>query len=369
MSNIKKGKKKDLKKESIDEESPEKKRKKEKKKLKEESSDEESVKKDKNSNDENSNDQDSNDENNDQDSDLQLDKDINNESLANKYSNFLNRKDMVSYTEIKDIIGYKQKRTIEEMLSKKNSGFAKDTDYKFVKEKRDGVCKPINEIYMTVETLKCICLMSQTEQSQQFRKYYLQMEKVFRESASTESLNKLTNPILVFNDYVTDIKKYVGKEVVYLIELLNNEYKFGITADIIVRLSTHKTNFGHIAVVKIWDGINRSITLRVEDNIKLYTKYNKINIKKGTSTELFKTDNILKMIEIIDGYVGEATKDHYVQISDRKLSQQLELVNNVSKLIDKLGTDKETLSNAIKSWSNFNNSNNKNNAVHINNPL
>lgn len=298
------------------------------------------------------------DEEDESDDDLNSSDDINNDYLIDTYSKLLNRKDMISYTEVKDVIGYKKKETIFEMLSRNSSGFTKDTDYKIVKEQKEGVKKPINEIYMTIDTLKCICLMSQTEQSQKFRKYYLQMEKLFRESASAETLNKLTNPITIFTDYVTDIKKYKDKDVVYLIELNDeHEYKFGITSDIQQRLNTHRSILKYTGVVKIWDGLNKTITTKVENNIKMYIKYNKINIKKNGQTELFKSNDILKIIKVIDDYVEEFTKNHYEQINDRKLTQQLQLVESVSKLIDKLGTDKNTLTNIISSWANINNNN------------
>lgn len=101
-----------------------------------------------------------------------------NGELIKKYTKFLNSKEMVSYTEVKDIIGYKKKESVLDLLSDEKNGFIKDTDYKIINEKKEGVKKHINEIYMTVDTLKCICMMSSTEQSVQFRKYYLQMEKI-----------------------------------------------------------------------------------------------------------------------------------------------------------------------------------------------
>lgn len=275
---------------------------------------------------------------------------VNNE-FVDKCSKYLGKDDMISYSEVKDLIGYKQKRTIEEMLENEKYDFILNVDYKIVKEKKEGICKPVNEIYMTMDTIKCICMTAPTKQSQEFRRYYLQMEKVFRQFATTEMLNKVTNPIPKFNDYVNDLPKYKNKEVVYLIELPEtNEYKYGMTCDVEKRLKSHAKTFKYTGVIKIWDCLNKTVSSKVEDNIKSYMIYHKINIKRGTMTELFKTDDITKVIKIIDQYTATFIKEHYDQFKDVKLEKENELIKNklelakyVSEMVDKLGLNKDTL--------------------------
>ena len=59
-------------------------------------------------------------------------------------------------------------------LENNKYGYIQGTDYKIIKEKKEGICKPVNEIYMTIDTIKCICMTAPTELSQKFRKYYLE---------------------------------------------------------------------------------------------------------------------------------------------------------------------------------------------------
>ena len=67
-------------------------------------------------------------------------------------------------------------------------------------------------------------------------------------------------------------------------------------------------------------------------------------------TELFKTDDITKVIKIIDQYTATFIKEHYDQFKDVKLEKENELIKNklelakyVSEMVDKLGLNKDTL--------------------------
>lgn len=284
---------------------------------------------------------------------------------------YLGKTDMIPYSEVCDLIGYKQKRSIQEILDNKKYDFVDNTDYKIVKEKKEGVCKPVNEIYMTMDTIKCICMMAPTKKSQEFRRYYLQLEKVFLEIATTEILNKVTNPIPKFNAYILDIAKYKGKVVVYLIELPElGEYKYGMTHEIIDRLTSHAKTFKYTGVIKIWDCSNGTVAMQVEDSIKSYTHYNKMNIKRGSMVELFKTDDISKIIKVTDQYVEKFTKDHYSQFIDKKLEQENEIIKNklehakvVAAMIDKLGLDKNSIKAYLSNLPQCDNATNNTNTV------
>lgn len=140
-----------------------------------------------------------------------------------------------------------------------------------------------------------------------------------------------------FDNYELDPSKFKYKEVVYLIELPEkNEYKFGITNDILSRLDSHKKSLKYIEVIKCWNGLNRTITSTVEDNIKRYAKHEQINVIRGTLTELLKTDDITKIIKVIDNLVKKFTDEHMEQFVDKRLKQKEEIVNKQLTLIDEI---------------------------------
>jgi phage anti-repressor protein len=269
---------------------------------------------------------------------------LNDDEFVDQCSKYLNETSMVSYTEVKDLIGYKKKESIEQILSKYD--FVVDVDYKIVKEKITGKCKPINEIYMTIDTIKCICLMAPTEKSQQFRKYYIQMEKIFKEIATTEYLNKLTNPVHELNNYDLDISKYKGKETIYVIKIKDNNYKFGHTGNIIRRLETHKRELNYECVIKLWSCDDRSVSKKIEDNIKLYIKHQKIGVTYKTQVEIFKTDNIDKILDIINGYHTTFSEENKKLYQDSRLTQKKEILMEkkdilveLNKLFENVGND------------------------------
>jgi phage anti-repressor protein len=262
-----------------------------------------------------------------------------NEQFVNQYGNLLTQTNMLSYTEVKDIIGYKKKDSVKEILTKFD--FVIDVDYKIVKEKIKGTCKPIDEIYMTIDTFKCICFMAPTETSQQFRKYYIQMEKIFKEIMTAEYLNKLTNPIHKLNNYELDVSKYKGKETIYVIKIKDQNYKFGHTGNIVRRLETHKRELNYECVIKLWSCDNRSVSKKIEDNIKLYIKHQKIGVTYKTQVEIFKTDNIDKILDIINGYHTTFSEENKKLYQDSRLTQKKEILSEMNKLFENIGNDPE----------------------------
>lgn len=113
-----------------------------------------------------------------------------------------------------------------------------------------------------------------------------------------------------------DINDYRDCNVVYLLHVYENDYKFGITDDTIRRLSEHKTHFKkhnhEINVVRLWKCKNSIIMRSIEDKIKTLSKENDILRKKYDLTEIFETSNVNLVIEKIDQYVAES-----IDVSDK----------------------------------------------------
>ena len=129
-----------------------------------------------------------------------LDKQNKDDIYIKKFEACITSNKMISYSDVKEWIGYKQKRSVIDFLENDIHGYILGTDYKIIKEKKEGICKPVNEIYMTINTIKDICITAPTEISQKFKKYYLEMEQTYKE-------NKLKNPISCVVKYEFDINQ------------------------------------------------------------------------------------------------------------------------------------------------------------------
>lgn len=241
-------------------------------------------------------------------------------------------KKFISFSDVKDWLGYKKKDTVLNILKNEKYGFVESTDYKIEKIKVDGVCKPINDILMTISTIKCICLLCPTKKAHQYRKYYIEMDNLQRQYVSTIIQNQLTNPILQLNQYNFDVAPYINKEVLYLIYIKDDLYKFGVTNDIQTRLAAHTRTLEYKYVVKIWDCKNRSISNKVEVNVKTYAKINKKNFKYKGQIEIIKSDDIFGIIKLFDNYVFEGIAEYEKQFVNKELEQKIKIVETMNNL-------------------------------------
>ncbi len=219
--------------------------------------------------------------------------------------------EFVQYEDVKDWIGYKNKTILIDLLTKDTFGFVEKKDYYFEKIKKDNVFKPINEIFMTPDTIKSILASSQTKDGQKFIKHLIDSEKKYIQIV----------PIKQNNKYDFDVNNFKGGDVIYLIHVKDNLYKFGVTQNIIKRLKTHKTFFKYDYVVKCWMAVNRTIGKRIEDHIKMYMKEHKFKYNYENSTEIFETINIDPIIDVINKYVKDHVQEYNKQFNDAKLQQ------------------------------------------------
>ena len=228
-------------------------------------------------------------------------------------------------------IGFKKKQTIKDILCNVKYGFVNDIDYK-IENYKPETGRPGEEIYMTIDTIKNICLMAQNKKGHEFRKYYIEMEKLFRTYTSTLIQNQLTNPIPQINKYDFDVNTYIGKEILYLLYIKDNIYKFGVTNDVIQRFSRHKRELKYDYIVKCWDCKNRSISTKIENAIKIYTRLHELNIIYEKQTEIIKIDDINPLIKMFDNYVKKQVNDHNDQFKNVELEQKIKLIEKVAEL-------------------------------------
>lgn len=262
----------------------------------------------------------------------------------NFYDKYKDSKKIVAYTDIKDKIGYKNKQTIEDILSSDKYDFIVDKDYYINKIKKDGICKPINEIYMTVETIECLCMMSSTKEGQDFRRYFMKKKKSLINDVSNEitedpkvtenSKNDLKENSNIDGTSKFDINKYRGKDVFYLIRIVDNIYKYGITNDICKRLRSHAYTLKYERVIQCWDAGNRNISVKIEECIKKYMRINRLSITYQGQTEIFKTDDVVPILGVFDTYVKKYTKEWNDLFVTAKMNQVREIVQMRKELVD-----------------------------------
>jgi phage anti-repressor protein/predicted GIY-YIG superfamily endonuclease len=251
-----------------------------------------------------------------------FEKKIDDVNFVKQFKKYLYTDEMISYSDVKDWIGYKYKKSIMENLENEKFGYILGTDYKIVKEKKEGVCKPVNEIYMSIDTIKCICLTAPTELSQKFRRYYIEMEKIYKEYIINLE-GRLKNPISCLAKYEFDINQWLKKKVVYLIYIKDNLYKFGITCDVSTRFSTHRKTLNYNYVMKCWDCFNLANAKKIEDELKRYLRCNKLLISYEKQTEIF-TANTQEELNVIINKINEFYKKHYIiPTKESKIDEEL----------------------------------------------
>ncbi len=206
--------------------------------------------------------------------------------------------------------------------------FLLDSTSKKVKLYRDRCIKHLRSRRSIIETKTTLSSTSATEQT----KIINDMQDVTSESSSsddtpTTDVDKVPNntspkpttvatstssgPLVINNIPHPDWVYNIHGECLYLVQIEGtNDHKYGITNDIIVRLTIHKKEYGSkLIVIKVLRCYNRKAATDAEtwlkrkyDGCKLHPKYNK--------TEMFTADDNEPFCHDMDAYVAEANADH-----------------------------------------------------------
>lgn len=238
---------------------------------------------------------------------------------------------LISLHDANKWIGFKKKQTIKDILHNEKYKFVNNVDYK-IEIYKPETGRPGEEIFMTIDTIKNICLMAQNEKGHEFRKYYIEMEKLFRMYVSTSIQNQLTNPIPQINKYDFDVNAYIGKEILYLLYIKDDIYKFGITNDVIKRFQRHKNELEYDYVVKCWDCKNRSISTQIENAVKTYIRLHKLNFIYKQQTEIIKINDMNPLIKMFDNYVTEQVKEYNDHFKNEEIGQRIKLIEKITEL-------------------------------------
>lgn len=111
------------------------------------------------------------------------------------------------------------------------------------------------QILMTIDTFKMLCLISKTDKGKEIRIYFIKLEETFYEIINEESnelkLQLTVNKQLLLENQIQNVKEkhetlifsYHKKSIVYIFKIIVNEkvyYKFGFTDNIKKRINEHR---------------------------------------------------------------------------------------------------------------------------------
>jgi hypothetical protein len=245
----------------------------------------------------------------------------------------------VEYEKIKDFIGCKQKRTVKEALENKNNDYVLNKDYYFKNTNRLNVKKPVEEIYMTKETIKRLCISN--IKSKAVQNYILN-----NLSENGDIKTVIDGPIDINHYQNFDIDDLLNTETLYLIHVRGLFLKFGVTGNILKRTRSHYSKLNYNKIIKVWDVSNRTIGKKIEDAVKLYANQNKIKSSYLNETEIIKTNEIAPIIKIIDDYVSKYIVEYNNIFVDFRLKQvnenlklAIEAIKGLQNLIDTVASN------------------------------
>ena len=142
------------------------------------------------------------------------------------------------------------------------------------------------------------------------------------------------------NYHKIDINEYIGKSIVYLVHIVNYDYKFGVTGDVKTRLNTHRNDFKKLGydinIVKIWKCGSANIMSEVEGMIKILAKQNEMLVEKYNKTEIITTGDIEPIVSKIDEYVSDKNilDSRYFEIKKMELELKLQVEKNEARKLD-----------------------------------
>lgn len=149
------------------------------------------------------------------------------------------------------------------------------------------------------------------------------------------------------DNYEFDINNYIDKEVLYLIKVKDNIYKYGITYDILRRFTIHKSELEYEKVIKCWVICNRTVLNSIERAIENYLALENLNCIYRKKTEIFRTtDNITieHMINKFEWYKKKYELEYEKKNAENILDKKIVLIKELNLLVDKLKDSKQDLS-------------------------
>ena len=225
-------------------------------------------------------------------------------------------------------LGYSRIDHCKAVLLNRHNNFKENVDYKIEKlapeisgasydaganhEKQHGGQNK-ETIFLTINCFKKLCLKSKTDKADQIHDYYIKLEETLHEVMKEET-NELKKQLTLKNKEIENIAsknerelllKHNKKRCFYLIQITDKIIKFGITNDIIKRLSDHKRDISEdIILLYVLETVYNVV---IEKKIKelcsdekdiLFGKRVSIEYNNKIQTELISLDKLLTIEQL-----------------------------------------------------------------------
>ena len=280
------------------------------------------------------------------------------------YLNYNKHEFIIDLDDIWKWLGFSRKDPAKRLLEK---NFENNIDYKITsiqKEKTTpllgGAGSNKESILMTINTFKELCIKADTNKAKDIRKYFIKLEYILHEIINEEAKElkelvfKQQQEIKNKNEIITKkeqevilekekilLESYHFKNIVYLIHIKNNLYKYGHTGNIKDRLNKHRTDIG--TYIRLIYCIESSNNKQLESNLKnylnlttTYTVEEHFNNNITTHHELFEIDNNETVIIEFKPYSGIEIITKKLIIFNEDLKDNRALIDDLKKEILKL---------------------------------
>ena len=278
-------------------------------------------------------------------------------------------------------IGYNRseyKKNKQDYLNILKDNFEFDNDYKLLFSKdfeefskcqklalSNSIINEHNKVKHLIVSPDCFkqsLMLLKTEKSKEIKKYYIELEKVFKlyleyqnqyKNKELENKNKeLKNKELENkkNVEITLRDSFNKRCIVYLIKVIIDDeiiYKFGYTDDIVTRLRTHKNQIGEdielIYCIESKD--NKILEKLLIDYLEQYKFRIKRTINDKQQTELLKVADIEmiknKLIELNNDIENEKLliiklKNKIIDLENKNINLKKQLLLNNDEIVNKL---------------------------------
>ena len=201
-------------------------------------------------------------------------------------------------------------------------------------------------IIVSPDCFKELCMHVGTSRSKEIKRYYIELEKVFKFYLQYQSkyqelknieINKTLKEISKNHSVMTEnmIISYRGKTVLYLARIGPNEIKFGITNKIEERIKTHNRNFDIFEIIFVTICYNNKeietlLKEYVRENNRLFNK----TINGNNYTELINIDDDFTIDMIINKIKNECKIQYNyndLQNSYNDLQKNYEILYKIEK--------------------------------------
>jgi len=195
-------------------------------------------------------------------------------------------------------------------------GVLKSNELYFIKSQLGNEAP--NTIFINETGFYCLIFGSKKKEALHFRNW---VTSEVLPSIRKNGYYEMIKPHAYLKD---DLEKYKDKSCVYILNVIDDIYKYGQSHRLNNRLCQHKKNIDYLNIVRIYEMDSINDILNLEDKIKNLSKELKINTTYNSGIEFFKISNIIKLNKILDQIDSMANE---IKQNNKLISNQLKIEN------------------------------------------